>query len=229
MKIRSEITKGEAIRFISHLDYARAVERALRRAKLPVAYSEGFNPHMKMAFASALSVGVVSHAEYLDVELTQEMAATDFAAALSPQFPAGIGFVRAKAITPRHQSLMAVVNLATYRISWDKATPNADWELAVAEFNKAVAVPFVKENPKGRREIDIKEYLAKPALLTREGEFPVLELAIRITPTGSVKPAEVVEVLVRDFGLAVAAEGARINRTGLFVADGDTWLSPLDI
>ena len=72
-KYRAEITKGEEVRYISHLDYAGLIERAIRRAKLPAAYSEGFNPHMKIAFASALAVGVTSDAEYMDFELTQQL------------------------------------------------------------------------------------------------------------------------------------------------------------
>ena len=80
-KFRLQVTKGEEIRHISHLDYSKAVERALRRAKLPVAYSEGFNPHMKMAFASALSVGVASEAEYFDVEMAADLDAAAVAAA----------------------------------------------------------------------------------------------------------------------------------------------------
>ena len=77
-KVRMEITKEEEVCFISHLDYARAMERAIRRAKLPAAYSEGFNPHMKLAFASALSVGVTSDAEYADIAMLQKVKATDF-------------------------------------------------------------------------------------------------------------------------------------------------------
>lgn len=56
IKLRVEISKDEEIRYISHLDYG-AIEKALKRAEIPVAYSEGFNPHMKLAFASALAVG----------------------------------------------------------------------------------------------------------------------------------------------------------------------------
>ena len=74
MKLRALLTKGEEIRFISHLDYAALIERAIRRAKLPVAYSEGFNPHMKFSFASALAVGVTSEAEVMDVELSRPVA-----------------------------------------------------------------------------------------------------------------------------------------------------------
>ena len=63
MKLRMQITKDKDIRFISHLEYVRTIGRAIRRAKLPAAYSEGFNPHLKFSLASALGVGVVSYTE----------------------------------------------------------------------------------------------------------------------------------------------------------------------
>ena len=71
MKLRMQITKEKEIRFISHLEYVRTIERAIRRAKLPAAYSEGFNPHLKFSLASALGVGVVSMAEFVEIELAE--------------------------------------------------------------------------------------------------------------------------------------------------------------
>ena len=69
MKLRLQITKEPGIRFISHLEYQRSIEKALRRSGIPVAYSEGFNPHMKFSLASALSVGVTSSFEFAEIRL----------------------------------------------------------------------------------------------------------------------------------------------------------------
>ena len=68
MKLRMQITKDPEIRFISHLEYSRTISRAIRRAKLPAAYSEGFNPHLKFSLASALGVGVVSYTEFVEID-----------------------------------------------------------------------------------------------------------------------------------------------------------------
>ena len=230
-KLRLEITKGEAIRYISHLDYSRSMERALRRAKLPMAYSEGFNPHMKMAFASALSVGVTSEAEYLEVEISGEVSAADFAAALQNQLPAGITLRRIREVGAKQAALMAVVNLATYRIVVPLAGDGsgAAAKECVSLFNQAEKVIFVKQNPKGKREIDVKQFVPEPIGLEATARRLQLELAIRITPAGSVKPSEVLQVLNRDFGMAVEASAALIHRTALFVSDGCTRLSPMDI
>ena len=66
------LNKGEKLRFLSHLDYAQAVERMIRRAEIKMAYSEGFNPHMKISFSSALALGVTAAAEYIDMDVLEE-------------------------------------------------------------------------------------------------------------------------------------------------------------
>lgn len=229
-KYRLAITKGEEIRYVSHLDYMRSIERAVRRTKLPAAYSEGFNPHMKIAFASALSVGVASEAEYMDLELTHDIGAAAVGEALAPQLPPGIAVRRLRPIPATgHPALMAVVNLAAYRITLPLPAGSAGAALdAVGRFNAAAVVPYIKENPKGKREIDVKTYVREVAAAPGADG---LELAVEvgITPTGSIKPAEVIKVLVEKFGLPADPDAALVTRTGLFVADGGSRVSPLDI
>lgn len=230
-KLRLEITKGETVRYISHLDYSRTMERALRRAKLPVAYSEGFNPHMKIAFGSALSLGVTSDTEYLDVELKDDMAVADFSAALAGHLPAGIELKAVREIAAGQAALMAVVNLTSYRVTLPlpEELTTAGVEECVRRFNEALEVLFVKESPKGRRQIDVKEYMVGDVVTTVVPEGIALDMTIRITPGGSVKPSAVLTVLADQFGLAVNQSAALINRTGLYVSDGVHRRSPLDI
>ncbi len=228
VKYRLAITKGEEVRYVSHLDYMRSIERAVRRTKLPAAYSEGFNPHMKIAFASALSVGVASEAEYMDLELTHDPGADAVGEALAPQLPPGIAILRLRQIPATGQpALMAVVNLAAYRISLPLTGGDAAME-ALGRFNAAAAVPYVKENPKGKKEIDVKNYVSE---IAADPGPDGLKLAVEvgITPTGSIKPAEVIKVLVEKFGLPADPDAALVTRTGLFVADGASRLTPLDI
>ncbi len=228
-KYRLAITKGEEIRYVSHLDYMRSVERAVRRSKLPAAYSEGFNPHMKMAFASALSVGVASEAEYMDIEMTAELDPAAVGEALARQLPPGIAVRGVRPVAAGQAALMAVVNLATYRLHVPLPADALDAaEAAVAAFNAAAAAPYVKESPKGRREIDVKNFVHSIAATRRPGGLE-LAMAVRITPTGSVKPTEVLAVLVKYFGLSADPDAALVTRTGLYIADGSERVSPLDI
>lgn len=229
VRYRLAITKGEAVRYVSHLDYARTVERAVRRSKLPAAYSEGFNPHMKLAFASALSVGVASESEYLDIELSTAVDAAAVGEALAGQLPPGIAVGRVRQISAGHAALMAVVNLAAYRVAVPLPAAAAAAALAAVQgFNAAAAVPYVRESPKGRREIDMKNFVAA---IAATGGPDGLELVfeVRITPAGSVKPTEVIDVLAKNFGLPADPDAALATRTGLFVADGAGRVSPLEI
>ena len=107
MKLRLKITKDKSIRFISHLEYVRTIERAIRRAKLPAAYSEGFNPHLKFSLASALGVGVVSYAEFCEIELAEPMTAEEAAEKMQKALPRGIRILAADVTATNAPALMA--------------------------------------------------------------------------------------------------------------------------
>ncbi|WP_378953154.1 TIGR03936 family radical SAM-associated protein [Pelosinus sp. sgz500959] len=230
-KLRLEITKGEEIRYISHLDYASAMERAIIRAKLPAAYSEGFNPHMKIAFASALAVGVTSQAEYMDLDFKEEVDLVEGVKRLAAKLPPGIRVKSAKYMPASIPALMAIVNLATY----DVIVPlsgTEDYTAAqesVRRFNETQEVLYMRHTPKGRKEIEIKQYMDKPIQIFHEGKDIKLVIHIKITPTGSIKPGEVLAALASMFDLAVKKDSALIDRTGLYVATDKSCLTPIEI
>ncbi len=229
-KLRLEITKGEEIRYISHLDYASAMERAIIRAKLPVAYSEGFNPHMKISFASALAVGVTSQAEYIDIECKEEIDVNQAVEHLKASLPVGIRIKGAAYMQGNVPALMAIVNLAAYEIT----VPLLAEDIGIIEdsirwFNGAEAVLYTRESPKGKKEIEIKQYMAKPITLTALEKAVRLILEIRITPTGSIKPGEVLGALVAMFDLPVDIDNLLIHRTGLYISNANRQVSPVEL
>ena len=142
MKLRFQITKDKEIRFISHLEYVRTIGRAIRRAKLPAAYSQGFNPHMKYSLASALGVGVVSYAEFVELELTEPVYPLDAAEALKKALPRGIRVLAVDAVENSAPALMSVAGGAEYRVTlpW-----TGEIGPAVEAFNLAEAVYFEKQ------------------------------------------------------------------------------------
>lgn len=282
-KYRAEITKGEEIRYISHLDYAGAIERAIRRAKLPAAYSEGFNPHIKLAFASALSLGVVSEAEYMDFELTKPLCQPEVFEKLSGALPVGIRLLRLRAVREpkpcrgkKHKALMAEVEEAEYEILLpltkslveqnENKNENNDKEkdkeyseehgmeqygmkqhgmeqhdmkqhgmencmkydvencmkhgmaaaaAAVEAYNRAGEAVIHRVTPKTDRLIETKQYMLRPVRLSRQGDLLRLAMDIAITPTGSVKPGEILELLVQKYGLPGDTGRALIRRTAM--------------
>ncbi|SFL68562.1 TIGR03936 family radical SAM-associated protein [Pelosinus propionicus] len=229
-KLRLEITKGEEIRYISHLDYASAMERAIIRAKLPVAYSEGFNPHMKLSFASALAVGVTSQAEYIDIECKEEIDINQAVERLKAVLPMGIRIKGAAYMQGNVSALMAIVNLATYEIT----VPLLAEDIGIIEdsirwFNNAESVLYTRESPKGKKEMEIKQYMAKPIAITVLEKAVRLILEIRITPTGSIKPGEVLGALVAMFDLPIDIDNLLIHRTGLYISNAGRQVSPVEL
>ena len=214
-KMRVALTKNDETKYVGHLDFGRAIERALRRAKLPVAYSEGFNPHMKLSFGPALSVGVASDSEYLDVELTESMDAADFGRILAAKLPPGLAFVAAHPVLSS-SSLASALNLAAYEVTV-AVLPTPDNILtasnAVAAFQSAAAVEYVRRSPKGEKTMDVKKFVVGEVSVAEGQNSIVLSFWLRMTATGAVKPMEVLSALSGQFGFPSGE--AAFRRTAL--------------
>ena len=90
MRMIVEFTREARVKYISHLDLVRAMQRTMRRGKIPIAFSQGFNPHPKLAFASALPVGVTSSSEFMDIILSQSMEISELIRRFNVALPKGI-------------------------------------------------------------------------------------------------------------------------------------------
>lgn len=217
MKLRMQITKDPEIRFISHLEYVRTLGRAIRRAKLPAAYSEGFNPHLKFSLASALGVGVVSYTEFVEIELAEPMEILAAAKALDAALPRGIRVLAADAVDTHHAALMSQAAGAEYRVTLPLAV---DVSQAVAAFNAAPQLLFKKAAPKtkaGFKEIDVKFYIPHLTAAT-DSEKTIFSFACKITPTGSMKAVDLLNALNEAYGLGLPVETADIERLRLYRA-----------
>ncbi len=98
MQVKMTYTKGKEIRFISHLDLMRAISRAIRRANLPIAYSQGFNPRMKMSFGQALKVGQSSESEEAKLTFEQDISPDEVKERLNEVLPRGLRVLTASKI-----------------------------------------------------------------------------------------------------------------------------------
>ena len=216
---RGLITKGEELRYVSHLDYANLFVRACKRAGLPMAYSEGFNPHMKVAFASALSLGAASDAEYVDFEMTEALSPHVVMERLGEHLPRGAQIVRLKMLTGKHKALMADVDEARYRIVVPYAGDIEAVRESVRRYNEAETAIWQRITPKKKRTIETKAYVKTPVSYAWENGRLTFWMNLVVTPQGSVKPIEVLSVMVQDFGLPIDPNEAYVTRIGLF-ADG---------
>lgn len=168
-------SKESDIKFLSHLDLMRTIQRVIRRAKLPIEYSKGFNPHMSISIAQPLSVGVYSTGEYLDAVFTEEVEEKEILKALNENTVAGIKFLSATKVArkegQKNQQAMATIDAAKYVIKLK--LKNAD-EVDMDSVMALSQWTILKKSKSGEKETDIKplikdiKYSMKDDILTIE-------------------------------------------------------------
>lgn len=189
MKLRVRLAKEQLARFFSHLDVQRTLERTLRRATLPIAYSQGFNPHPRLSFASALATGVSSEGEFIDLELAEPVAPAEFLARANLAAPPGIRFLEAREVPLKGDSLFSLIDTAEYRLTLGAASAAAVAEAAAA-FMAAAQVEVEKEGKRGARLVNIREQVHALTLEeSRPHTGPVaLRAVLQSGAQGSLKP-----------------------------------------
>ena len=216
-RLRVTFGRGEEIKYITHLDLMRFWERALRRAGLPVAYSEGFSPHPQIALAAPLPVGTTSDAELMDVFLDQPIAPAVFMREASQQLPPAMRISAVEEAGLALPALQADVRFAEYEVdlpppggaSGDTALEDAT--RAVDVFLAAESVPWEHKRDDEVRSYDIRAQVAQiTASASADGGVRLL-MRLKNDNTGSGRPEQVVAAL----GLPAPS---RIHRTRLVLA-----------
>lgn len=163
MRYLIKFTKDADIKFVSHLDLMRTIQRIVRRASLPVEYSKGFNPHMALAIAQPLSVGVYSCGDYLDLNLDEDMNEEEVKDRLNKFSANGIRFLEVSKSPVIHNvkrlpAAMALLDAAKYTI---KIKYN-DISKALEEVENLISkkeIITIKRTKKGEKEADIKPFI----------------------------------------------------------------------
>lgn len=155
MRLIARLTKNGTARFVSHLDILRLLQRAFRRAGIPLEYSQGFNPHPLLSFATALSTGYTSDAEWIDVKLNGDMAAEDFVSSVNAALPNGFEFKEAYAVEEKLPSLTALLESAVYLITFDENTDEEELKSDV-ETLLSGEITVEKRTKGGMKNVDIR-------------------------------------------------------------------------
>jgi radical SAM-linked protein len=208
MRIRIHFAKTPAMQYTGHLDLHHTWERVFRRARLPLAYSQGFSPHPKMNLASALPLGFTSDAEVLDVWLDQDLAPEQVQAALDPALPPGIRLRQLEVIEGKQPALQTLVTFADYEVTLLEPVP--DLENRLAGLMQAESLPRTRRN----KDYDLRPLLADLQRLPDDPQGRrrlFMRLSAKESATG--RPEEVLDLL----GLRV--EQARVHRTRLLFAE----------
>ena len=151
------------MKFVGHLDIMRYFQKAMRRAEVDIAYSEGFSPHQKMSFAAPLGLGLTSEGEYMDIEVHQSKSSKEMVQALNEVMVDGIEILSFKKLSDSSQNAMASLVAADYRLTLRKEEPFKQREKLFQEietFLNQESIPIMKKTKKGEKEIDLKSLIS---------------------------------------------------------------------
>jgi len=218
-RLRVRFQKAGRLRFLSHLEVARALERAVRRAGLPYAVSQGFTPRMRLSFGPALPVGTASACEYLDVLLGRFVPLEEAFEALCRSTPDDLAPLASGYVAPSEPSLGVALTVATYDVRMERGMPLQEGAQALRTL---LETGTMSVDHKGKTKVfDLSRVLPKePTVRVSEG-VPTLEVAVRMGDAGSLRPEAIVGAT---FGEKVAPV---VTRTGLYIEGTEGWRAPL--
>ncbi|HKI16969.1 MAG TPA: TIGR03936 family radical SAM-associated protein [Isosphaeraceae bacterium] len=204
-KVRLRFAKCDELRLVSHHDLMRCLERMLRRAELPMAATQGFNPRPKITFALALGLGIEARAEVVDLELSEPMDTSTLLARLAVVAPPGLVFHEACALppdasAPRPRTVEYCIPILDDR--------RAEARSALETLLARESWPFIRRRADRELSFDLRQQVQN-AELTSDG---MLLFRLIVSPGGSVRPEELLEALaLRD----LLDSGAVLTRTNV--------------
>lgn len=219
MRAMIRFGKQPRLRFISHLDLQRFFQRALNRTGLPIAYSQGFNPHPILSFGSALALGWTSEYEIIDVKLSVPMGRKRTEEAMRAALPVDLPVLEVRLVDDRHPAPMAMVRASDYSIELSGETAQATLD-AVETFLAREQVPAMRKTKSGEREVDIR-----PMAIALQRTENSLDARLKLTEKDTLKP----DLLIRSLAELAGVEPpeAKIHRRCLLGEDESGALKPL--
>jgi radical SAM-linked protein len=194
-RLRLRFRRGNEAKYITHLDLMRFWERALRRAGVALAYSEGHTPHPRLSLAAPLAVGVTSSAELMDVFLTRRIAPLELMRSLSAQLPAGIEVLEVVEVGLGVPSLQSEVRWARYRVEGPLAGSPDELRSAIDRFLAAESVPWEHLREKEVRRYDIRALVRDLWVDDAPSGSYTLGMVLRCDNTATGRPEQVAAAL----------------------------------
>jgi len=194
-RLRVVFIKGAEIRYISHLDVARAWERALRRASVPLAYSSGFNPRPKLTFAAAMAVGFAGRAEMLDVLLTRRMPPREFASRVQEELPSGLQLSSVEEVPIGLPPLPTQVVAAEYEVVVETVDTAEAMQARLDKLLVAETINRRRERPGKVRIYDLRPLIRKLWVADRREDECVIGMYLQADAQGTGRPDEVMAAL----------------------------------
>ena len=212
MRLIIKFTKGKEVRFVSHLDMLRLFQRAFRRARLPLAFSQGFNPHPLMSFATALSVGFTSEGEYLDVILTSDYPPQKLKEEVNNALPEGVRITDVFDAGDSKASLTSVMRSAEYSIDvrFADPVPAGAVESEISEMLSG-EITVLKKTKGGIKPTDIRPMILELSVLSCEQGRAKLYMKGVLSAESGLNPELFLGELYKRLGTTGSADINRLS------------------
>jgi radical SAM-linked protein len=194
-RLRVRFCRGEELKFISHLDIIRLWVRALRRARIPLEYTEGFSPHPRISLAVPLSVGVTADNELLDISITKVVSPHWFVETVNRQLPEGMKVLEATPISPNVPSLQSQVRFTQYQVEVQTDKNEEEIKTDIDRLLALESLPWHHERDTGRKSYDLRNLIDDIWLVDMKPASCVMGMILRCDESGSGRPEQVVLAL----------------------------------
>ncbi len=194
-RLRILFSRGEVLKYISHLDLIRLWQRALNRAGIALAYSEGFSPHPRMSLAAPLALGVTSEAELMDITLAKFISPHSFTAAVGHQLPRGIEIQQIYNTSLTMPSLQSQLRFAEYTVVLATGESQPEIEAAINDLLKKESLPWQHQRDTGPHKYDLRALIDDLWLINCHKGGCNIGMRLRCDSAGSGRPEQVVAAL----------------------------------
>lgn len=228
--IRVKYKKEDEMIFISHLDLQRLLQRAFRRAKINLSYSEGFNPHPKMSYGNALALGVESQGEYVDIEIEDDIDVKEFLERINEQLPEGIKFIKGQEIDPKTPSLSSVIVYGEYIFNIDLESPLSKEfvKSRVLNFIKSEEIIITKKNKKGKKvDVDIRPLIRNFDLVSLDDNKVTFESTIATGSKANLNINILIPQILNMLDLDIDPREVGVLRRDLYKVEDGQLVTPL--
>ena len=217
MKIRIKFAKQGEMRFIGHLDIMRFFQKAMRRAHIDIAFTEGFSPHMIMSFAAPLGVGLTSNGEYMDIEIKSPIASGAAVRQLNAAMVEGMEVLSFRQIEEgKAGKAMSLVAAADYTISLRPGyEPEEGWQKRLEEFAEKDSIVILKKTKKSETETDIR-----PMIYQLSTDDDKVHMTVAAGSAANLKPELVMSAFLKNEGSGLNPFALSVNRDEVYADIG---------
>ncbi len=205
MRVRITFTKQGALRYTGHLDLHKLMERAARRAELPLSYSQGFHPQPKISLAAALPLGFASRGEVMDIRLNEELEPDDIFARLKNALPSGIQILKVEKVDDNLPPLQTQVLSATYEAHLTEPVVGSELTRKVEGLMMAESLPRERRG----KFYDLRPLIEMLSVVTESNGKIWLRMTLAAREGATGRPDEVLSAL------EIEPETVRVERTRL--------------